>query len=53
MYAETTGDLLTMMSFLVFGLFLGPVLAALTWQMVVYGVVSLALVRLAPRLRSP
>ena len=45
--AETTGDLLTMMSFLIFGIFLGPVLAALTWQMVVYGVVSLAVVRLA------
>jgi NhaP-type Na+/H+ or K+/H+ antiporter len=46
-YAESTGDLLTMMSFLIFGIFLGPVLAALTWQIVVYGVVSLAVVRLA------
>jgi NhaP-type Na+/H+ or K+/H+ antiporter len=45
-YAETTGDLLTMMSFLIFGIFLGPVLAALTWQVVVYGVISLAVVRL-------
>ena len=32
LFAETTGDLLTMMSFLIFGIFLGPVLAALTWQ---------------------
>ena len=46
-YAESTGDLLTMMSFLIFGIFLGPVLAALTWQIVVYGVISLAVVRLA------
>jgi NhaP-type Na+/H+ or K+/H+ antiporter len=46
-FAETTGDLLTMMSFLIFGIFLGPVLAALTWQMAVYGVLSLAVVRLA------
>ena len=53
MFAETTGDLLTMMSFLVFGIFLGPVLAALTWQIVVYGVISLAVVRLAAVAISP
>ncbi len=45
-FAETTGDLLTMASFLVFGIFLGPVLVDLTWQIVLYGVLSLVAVRL-------
>ena len=45
-FAETTGDLLTMVSFLVFGIYLGPVLASLTWQIVVYGIASLTVVRL-------
>lgn len=45
-FAETTGDLLTMLSFLVFGIYLGPALTNLTWQIVVYGVVSLTVVRL-------
>ncbi len=44
-FAETTGDLLTIGSFFVFGIFLGPALADLTWQIVLYGVLSLALVR--------
>jgi NhaP-type Na+/H+ or K+/H+ antiporter len=46
-YAETTGDLLTMVSFFLLGIYLGPVLAALTWQIVLYAVLSLAVVRLA------
>jgi len=45
-FAEASGDLLTMASFLVFGIFLGPVLANLSWQIVAYGVISLAVVRL-------
>ncbi len=45
-FAESTGDLLTVASFFVFGVFLGPVLANLTWQIVLYSVLSLAVVRL-------
>jgi NhaP-type Na+/H+ or K+/H+ antiporter len=45
-FAEAFGDLLTMASFLVFGIFLGPVLVDLTWQIVLYGVLSLTVVRL-------
>lgn len=44
-FAEAFGDLLTMVSFVVFGIFLGPVLVDLTWQIVVFGVLSLAAVR--------
>lgn len=46
-YAEATGDLLTVASFFVFGVFLGPVLADLTWPIVLYGVLSLTVVRIA------
>jgi NhaP-type Na+/H+ or K+/H+ antiporter len=46
-FAETTGDVLTMLSFFVLGVYLGPVLADLTWQIVAYGVLSLVVVRLA------
>jgi len=46
-FAETTGDLLTMVSFFVFGIYLGPALSAATWQIAVYAVLSLAVVRLA------
>ncbi len=46
-FAETTGDVLTMISFFILGIYLGPVLVDLTWQIVVYGVLSLAVVRLA------
>ena len=35
-----------MASFLVFGVFLGPVLADLTWEIVAYGVLSLTVVRM-------
>jgi NhaP-type Na+/H+ or K+/H+ antiporter len=45
-FAEASGDLLTMGSFFVFGIFLGPVLAALQWQTVVYAVLSLTVVRM-------
>jgi NhaP-type Na+/H+ or K+/H+ antiporter len=44
-FAEAFGDLLTMASFFVFGIFLGPVLVDLTWQVALYGVLSLAAVR--------
>lgn len=44
-FAEAFGDLLTMASFFVFGIFLGPVLVDLSWQVVLYGVLSLAAVR--------
>jgi len=46
-FAEITGDLLTMVSFFVFGVYLGPVLADLTWEVVAYAVVSLVVVRFA------
>ena len=45
-FSEIVGDLLTMVSFFVFGVYLGPVLTAVTWQIVAYAVVSLAVVRL-------
>ena len=45
-FAEASGDLLTMASFFVFGVFLGPVLADLSWQVVVYASLSLAVVRM-------
>jgi NhaP-type Na+/H+ or K+/H+ antiporter len=45
-FAEAFGDLLTMASFFVFGIFLGPVLADLSWQIVLYAVLSLAVVRM-------
>lgn len=45
-FAEAAGDLLTMASFFVFGIFLGPVLAELHWQTVVYAVLSLTVVRM-------
>jgi NhaP-type Na+/H+ or K+/H+ antiporter len=45
-FAEAVGDLLTMASFLVFGVFLGPVLADLSWQVVLYAVISLGVVRM-------
>ena len=44
-FAEETGDILTMVSFLIFGLALGPVLTQVTWEMVLYGVLSLAVIR--------
>ena len=46
-FAEATGDALTMMSLLVFGLVLGPVLVDVSWQVVLYGALSLAVIRVA------
>ncbi|MGB9346011.1 MAG: cation:proton antiporter [Ilumatobacteraceae bacterium] len=45
-FSEIVGDLLTMVSFFVFGVYLGPVLAEVTWPILAYAVVSLAVVRL-------
>jgi sodium/hydrogen antiporter len=45
-FAESTGDLLTVGSFFVFGVYLGPALTGLTWQIALYGVLSLAVVRM-------
>lgn len=45
-FAEESGDTLTMLSFLVFGLALGPVLVEATWEMALYGVASLTAVRM-------
>jgi NhaP-type Na+/H+ or K+/H+ antiporter len=44
-FAESLGDLLTMASFLVFGLAVGPVLFDLNAQVVIFGVLSLFAVR--------
>jgi NhaP-type Na+/H+ or K+/H+ antiporter len=46
-FAESTGELLTVGSFFVFGVYLGPALAGLTWQIALFGVLSLAVVRVA------
>jgi NhaP-type Na+/H+ or K+/H+ antiporter len=46
-FAESAGELLTVGSFFVFGVYLGPALAGLTWQIALYGVLSLAVVRVA------
>lgn len=47
-FSETSGDLLTMLSFLLFGLLLGPTLPHLTWTTVLYSVLSLTVLRLVP-----
>ncbi len=47
-FSETAGDLLTMLSFLVFGLLLGPTLPDLTWTTVLYAVLSLTVLRIVP-----
>ena len=45
-FSHRLSQVLTVISFFVFGaVLLGPALSGLTWQMVVYGLVSLALVR--------
>lgn len=51
-FSETAGDLLTMVSFLLFGLLLGPTLPNLTWSTVLYAVASLTVIRLVPVLVS-
>ncbi len=48
-YAETTGHLLTMLAFFVFGsLILVPSLEFLTWRMVLYAALSLTVIRMVP-----
>jgi len=47
-FSETSGDLLTMLSFLMFGLLLGPTLPHLTWTTVLYAVLSLTVLRIVP-----
>ena len=51
-FSETAGDLLTMLSFLMFGLLLGPTLPHLTWTTVLYAVLSLTVLRIVPVLLS-
>ena len=46
-FAEAVGDGLTMISFLLFGIFVGPVLESLTWEPFLYGVLSLVAIRMA------
>jgi len=46
-FAEATGDALTMLSFLLFGIVAGTVLTGVTWQAALYGVLTLAVVRVA------
>ncbi|MDX2381460.1 MAG: cation:proton antiporter, partial [Acidimicrobiia bacterium] len=48
-FSETLGSALTMLSFLVFGaLLLGPAVGDLTWQVALYAVLSLTIVRMIP-----
>jgi NhaP-type Na+/H+ or K+/H+ antiporter len=48
-FSETLGSALTALSFLVFGaLLLGPAVGDLTWQVGLYAVLSLTLIRLVP-----
>jgi NhaP-type Na+/H+ or K+/H+ antiporter len=48
-FAERLGELLTAVSFLVFGaVLLGPALEDLTWRIVVYALLSLTVVRMIP-----
>lgn len=51
-FSETAGDLLTMVSFLLFGLLLGPTLPNLTWSTVLYAVAGLTVIRVVPVLVS-
>jgi NhaP-type Na+/H+ or K+/H+ antiporter len=46
-FAEAVGDGLTMISFLLFGIFVGPILESLTWEAFLYGVLSLTVIRMA------
>jgi NhaP-type Na+/H+ or K+/H+ antiporter len=48
-FSETLGSALTSLSFLVFGaLLLGPAIGDLTWQVALYSVLSLTLIRMIP-----
>jgi NhaP-type Na+/H+ or K+/H+ antiporter len=48
-FSEAIAYLLTMLSFFLFGaVLLGPVVSAVTWQVVVYALASLSIVRMVP-----
>lgn len=48
-FSETLGSALTALSFLIFGaLLLGPAVGDITWQVAVYAVLSLTLIRMVP-----
>lgn len=48
-FAETEGQLLTLFVFLIFGaVMVGPALEALAWQVVLYAILSLTLIRMLP-----
>lgn len=47
-FGEVSGEWLTMLSFLLFGIILGPTLLDLTWTTVVYAVASLTVLRMIP-----
>jgi NhaP-type Na+/H+ or K+/H+ antiporter len=48
-FSETFGSALTMLSFLIFGaLLLGPAVGDLTWEVALYAVLSLTLIRMVP-----
>jgi len=48
-FSETLGSALTMLSFLIFGaLLLGPAVGDLTWEVALYAVLSLTLIRMVP-----
>jgi NhaP-type Na+/H+ or K+/H+ antiporter len=48
-FPETVGQILTMFSFIAFGaLILGPALGEMTWEVVLYAILSLTVVRMIP-----
>jgi NhaP-type Na+/H+ or K+/H+ antiporter len=48
-FSETLGTVLTMTSFMLFGaVILGPALSSITWQIVLYAVLSLTVIRMIP-----
>ena len=48
-FSETFGSALTMLSFLIFGaLLLGPAVGQLTWEVALYALLSLTLIRMVP-----
>lgn len=47
-FGELSGDWLTMMSFLLFGIIVGPTLVDLTWTTVLYALLSLTVLRMVP-----
>lgn len=48
-FAETEGQLLTLLVFLIFGaVMVGPALTTLSWQVLVYALLSLTIIRMVP-----